>query len=183
MPKIKKATKKAEPKNTQNSKETVGVLGLGIMGSAISSNLLAAGFDVIGFDPDPRCQKRLTKAGGRVAKSVSDLGKEAKYIISSLPSPSALIENAKAIAASGKKGLIIAEASTLDLEDKIAAKKILDPKGIILLDCPLSGTGAQAKTKDLSIYSSGQSAAIKKWSRYFLALQKQITTSVALEMA
>ena len=54
MTNIKKAPKKAEPKNTQNTKETVGVLGLGIMGSAISSNLLAAGFDVIGFDPDLR---------------------------------------------------------------------------------------------------------------------------------
>ena len=172
MTNIKKAPKKSEPKNTQNTKETVGVLGLGIMGSAISSNLLAAGFDVIGFDPDLRCQKRLAKAGGKVAKSAGELGKQAQYIISSLPSANALIENAKAIAASGKKGLIIAEASTLDLEDKMQAKKILDANGIILLDCPLSGTGAQAKTKDLSIYSSGQSTAIKKMEHVFFGFAK-----------
>ncbi len=172
MAQIKKPLGKAEPKNANSPKEIVGVLGLGIMGSAISSNLLNAGFDVIGFDPSPACQKRLAKAGGKVAKTPGELGKQAKYIISSLPSANALIENAKAIAASGKKGLIIAEASTLDLEDKMAAKKILDAKGIILLDCPLSGTGAQAKTKDLSIYSSGLSSAVKKMEQVFFGFAK-----------
>lgn len=172
MATIKKTTKKSTLKNSSPALETVGVLGLGIMGSAISGNLLKAGFDVIGFDPNPTCQKRLTKAGGRVVKSAGELGKQAKFIISSLPSANALIESAKAIAASGKKGLVIAEASTLDLDDKAAAKKILDAKGVILLDCPLSGTGAQAKTKDLSIYSSGQAAAVKKMEHVFSGFAK-----------
>src|SRR5581483_7895321 len=57
---------------------------------------------------------------------------------------------------------IVIETSTLALDDKLFAKKILQKKGITLLDCPLSGTGAQAKNRDLSVYASGDKAAYRK---------------------
>ena len=57
------------------------------------------------------------------------------------------------------------EASTFKLEDKEAAEVRLREAGHVLLDCPISGTGFQAKTKDLVIYASGGSAEIKKLAR------------------
>src|SRR6185503_8693174 len=47
------------------------------------------------------------------------------------------------------------ETSTLPIEDKRRARAVLGAAGMTLLDCPLSGTGAQAKTGDLSVYASG----------------------------
>ncbi|MSP97892.1 MAG: NAD(P)-dependent oxidoreductase, partial [Betaproteobacteria bacterium] len=48
-------------------KQSVGMLGLGIMGSAMAANLLRAGFTVIGYDPVAACRARHRKAGGIVA--------------------------------------------------------------------------------------------------------------------
>jgi len=54
------------------------------------------------------------------------------------------------------------ETSTLPISDKTKAFEVLARKGITLLDCPLSGTGAQARTKDLTVYGSGDQAAFEE---------------------
>jgi putative dehydrogenase len=54
----------------------------------------------------------------------------------------------------------VMETSTLPLTNKLQARDQLAAVGVTLLDCPLSGTGAQAKKKDLAIYASGDKKAI-----------------------
>jgi putative dehydrogenase len=57
---------------------------------------------------------------------------------------------------------IVIETSTLPLEDKLLAREALAKKKVVLLDCPLSGTGAQARTGDLVVYGSGDKPAFSK---------------------
>jgi len=57
---------------------------------------------------------------------------------------------------------VVVETSTLPIEVKTAARDVLAKRGVTLLDCPLSGTGAQARAKDLLIYVSGERAAYTK---------------------
>ena len=78
-------------------KQSVGMLGLGIMGSAMAANLLRAGFTVIGYDPVAACRARHRKAGGIVAASALDVARQARILISSLPSADALVSVAKEI--------------------------------------------------------------------------------------
>lgn len=139
-------------------KQSVGILGLGIMGSAMAANLMRAGFTVVGYDPDPACARRHRRAGGIAAGSVEEVAAAAAILISSLPSAKALELTSKAI--TGKK--IIVETSTLPIAVKEAARKRLSAAGAALLDCPLSGTGAQARTGDLVVYASGSQAAFRK---------------------
>ena len=144
------------------SASTVGMIGLGIMGSAMSANLVKAGFHVLGFDPvGARCRE-LRRAGGRTAKSGRDVAARSPMIITSLPSADALASVSADIAAAGRKGQIVIETSTLPLEVKEAARKRLAATGVTLLDCPLSGTGAQARVKDLVVFASGERAAYSK---------------------
>lgn len=143
-------------------KNTVGMIGLGIMGSAMSANLVKAGFDVLGFDPVAAGCRALKRAGGRVAKSGRDVAARSRIIITSLPSAEALVSVSADIAATGKKGQIVIETSTLPLEVKEAARKRLAAAGVTVLDCPLSGTGAQARVKDLVVFASGDRAAYRK---------------------
>ena len=121
----------------------VGVLGLGIMGSAMAGNLLKAGFTVCGFDPVAAARARHRAAGGRVCADPAALAREVDVMISSLPSAAALQDCARQVTGAGAKGLVIAETSTLDIEDKRAARDVLARARVVLLDCPLSGTGAQ----------------------------------------
>jgi 3-hydroxyisobutyrate dehydrogenase/glyoxylate/succinic semialdehyde reductase len=93
--------------------------------------------------------------------------------MTSLPSPAAAEEVAHAIGASGQPSRIVVELSTLKIADKLRFEEILAKAGHIALDCPLSGTGAQAKTRDLVVYASGDSAAISRCASVFADFAKQ----------
>ena len=142
--------------------QTVGMIGLGIMGSAMSANLARAGFRVAGFDVAPRRRAEHVRAGGVAARSPRDVARRAECIVTSLPSADALSQTAAELSRSAGRGAIVIETSTLPIPVKEAARDVLAKRGVILLDCPLSGTGAQARVKDLIIYVSGDRAAYRK---------------------
>ena len=141
------------------AQRTVGMIGLGIMGSAMSTNLTRAGVRVIGYDVAPGARAAHKRAGGVPAKSPRGVARRADIVITSLPSARALADVAAELVKSAKRGTVVVETSTLPIEAKTAARDALARRGVTLLDCPLSGTGAQARAKDLLIYVSGERAA------------------------
>ena len=143
--------------------KTVGIVGVGTMGSAMARNLIAAGFKVVGRDVDPARADALAAMGGSVAGSPRAVAQAADCVLTSLPSIAAFeaaIGGADGIGAAEKPGLVAFDTSTLPIAVKEAGRDVLAETGKILLDVPLSGTGAQAVTKDLVVYASGDSAAI-----------------------
>jgi 3-hydroxyisobutyrate dehydrogenase-like beta-hydroxyacid dehydrogenase len=153
----------------RKKKGTVGVIGLGIMGGAFARNLSAAGWRVIGYDPLPAPAREAKRAGVEIAASAVEVAENAPVILTSLPSPKALQTTARALAKAKLPRRIIAEMSTLTLADKEAAEKVLRKARHILLDCPVSGTGAQAKSGDLVFYASGDKRAINRLKPMFAA--------------
>jgi 3-hydroxyisobutyrate dehydrogenase-like beta-hydroxyacid dehydrogenase len=141
---------------------TVGVIGLGIMGGAMASNLLAAGFKVIGYDLAPATRRALKRAGGVAARAGADVARRAGIVITSLPTVAALAAVSDEIARAKRGDLVVVETSTMPLEAKQAARAIVERSGATVLDCPLSGTGAQARTKDLLVYASGARSAYRQ---------------------
>jgi len=140
----------------------VGMIGLGIMGSAISTNLLQAGIPIVGYDVAENQIDILAGRGGEKSASPKEVADKTDIVITLLPSVAALDEvvwGKDGILASKHKGLIVVESGTLPLEDKRRAHGALDKAGMVMLDCTLSGTGAQAATKDLAVYGSGNRAA------------------------
>jgi L-threonate 2-dehydrogenase len=150
-----------------------GMIGLGIMGGAIARNLAERGWAVVGFDIAPAKCDALASAGVEIAASAADVARRAPVIMTSLPSPEAVLDVAVEVAECGAPARIVAELSTLFLADKLAFAATLESAGHIPLDCPLSGTGAQAETRDLVIYASGDSAAIARLEPLFLDFGKQ----------
>jgi len=134
---------------------SVGVIGLGIMGSAISANLVRSGFATFGYDVLPARRKALHRAGGIALRSSAEVAAHSQIVLTSLPSAAALHAVARELARGGRRGAIVLETSTLPIKDKTRAHGLLEAAGVALLDCPLSGTGAQAKTGDLCVYASG----------------------------
>jgi 3-hydroxyisobutyrate dehydrogenase-like beta-hydroxyacid dehydrogenase len=145
----------------------VGVVGLGIMGSAMASNMLKAGFRVTGFDVVAGARAALAKEGGKAARSAAEVARAAPIVITSLPTPAAVESVAQEIAKTRRKGVIVVETSTMPLETKERARAILAQAGISMMDCPLSGTGAQARVKDLLVYASGPKAAFDACAEIF----------------
>jgi 3-hydroxyisobutyrate dehydrogenase/glyoxylate/succinic semialdehyde reductase len=151
----------------------VGIIGLGIMGGAIARNLVDRGWRVIGFDIDAARRAELGLANVIIAADVGQVARDAPILMTSLPTPAAVEDVARAIANSGEPSRIVVELSTLALADKLSFESILTKAGHIALDCPLSGTGAQAKNRDLVVYASGDSNAIARCKSLFTDFAKQ----------
>ena len=145
----------------------IGVIGLGIMGSAIARNLVRAGFAVSGFDTDPARLAALAADGGTAAPDAAAVAAAAEVVLTSLPSIAALEATVAALVATHREGQIVCELGTLPIETKEAARVALEAAGIVLLDCPLSGTGAQAATGDLVVLASGDPAACERVAPVF----------------
>lgn len=144
---------------------TVGQIGLGIMGGAFARHLLAAGFDVLGYDIAPRARRALARAGGRVARSSAEVAAGARLLLTSLPSEAAMEQaffGSDGIAAGARAGTVVIETSTMPLELKERIRRRLARHGVELLDCPVSGTGAQAAARDIAFYASGPRAAFER---------------------
>jgi len=144
------------------AKSRVGMIGLGIMGSAMAANLVRGGFEVIGYDPVAACRARFKRAGGTAAGNALEVARSADILVTSLPSTKALAQVALEISGAKNRRQVVIETSTFPIADKEAARKLLAKAGATLLDCPLSGTGAQARTKDLVVYASGPRVAIRR---------------------
>jgi L-threonate 2-dehydrogenase len=155
---------------------TVGIVGLGIMGGAYARNLLAAGFRVIGYDVANETLEALGSSGGVPLKSARELAKHSDVVITALADPAALMS-----VCLGEHGLIhatrpeavVIETSTLPLDVKETCRAALADAGATLLDCPVSGTGAQAAAKDLLAYASGDQGAIERCRPVFDGFTRQ----------
>jgi 3-hydroxyisobutyrate dehydrogenase-like beta-hydroxyacid dehydrogenase len=132
------------------------------MGGAIARNLIAAGFRVGGFDVDSGRMNALAAEGIAACGSAAEAAQRADLVLTSLPSVAALDDTVAKLAAAPRPGLILAELSTFPIEAKERARDRLAAAGTIALDCPLSGTGAQAVTRDLALYGSGDQGAFAR---------------------
>jgi len=138
------------------------MIGLGIMGSAMAANLIRAKYRVVGYDVLEARRRAHRRAGGLAARECGDVARQAGIVICSLPSSDALRQAAAALAESARPKLIVIETSTLPLAIKEEARGVLAARGAILLDCPLSGTGSQARVRDLVVLASGDRRAYRR---------------------
>jgi len=150
--------------------QKIGMIGVGIMGAAMSANLLKAGYEIIGYDVAQLQLDALVREGGSGAGSCREVAEQADVVITSLPSGEALqqvVDAKDGLVSAQKKDLIVIETSTLTLEAKQSAHDSLNAVGVEILDCPLSGTGAQAVNKDIVVYASGNQTACKHCDAIF----------------
>ena len=153
----------------------IGLIGLGIMGSAMARNLVSAGIAVTGFDTDEDRKREAQAFGADIVDSGTAVAQAADLILTSLPNDRALTATVDAIlAAPPRPGRIVAELSTLAVEAKLAEEARLAAAGVVMLDCPVSGTGSQAKVKDLVIYASGDKKSIAAQRPMLLDFSRQV---------
>lgn len=151
---------------------TVGVVGLGIMGSSYVRNLLKNGFRVVGYDLDTARVQELQAEGMQPGKSAVDVASQCTEIITSLPSPQALHQVVAELAALGSRlrEIVVADTCTLAMADKVMAMQTLHAAGGTLLDSPVSGTGAQAAKGDLIVFASGDAEGVKRMMPVFAGI-------------
>lgn len=157
--------------------DAVGLVGLGQMGAPMARHLVEAGFAVAGHDLDPGRTAALAATGGEPCDSPAAVARRAGTgtVLTSLPSAAALetvLGGPHGLLAGAERPLLIVETSTLALHDKEVARRATEAAGATLLDCPLSGTAAQAQEKDLVVLASGDATAVEHCAPVFDAFAR-----------
>lgn len=152
---------------TSNSSITAGVLGLGIMGGEFAGHLAAEGVRTLGFDVLEDKMNALRARGGEACSSAAAVAAKADVILTSLPSAQALeaaLFGDHGVVSAGRREILVVETSTLPLDAKESARVRLAGAGgltkpeIAMMDAPVSGTGSQAASKDITVLASGDRA-------------------------
>jgi len=161
-------------KTNKKSKGTVGIIGLGIMGGAFAKNLRRAGWRVVGYDISAARRREAARAGVEIARDAAGVAAAVPTILTSLPKPQALMDTVRAIAAAKLPRKLLVEMSTFAISDKEKAARALAKAGHVVLDTPVSGTGSQAKNRDLIFYASGDPRQIKRLRPMFQAFGREV---------
>lgn len=134
----------------------IGLVGVGRMGSGMAANWAAKGFAPVLWDTDARGMHALVEQGASAASSLEQLVRETDVVVTSLPGEAALIDIARRIAACGDgSAKAVIETSTVSAACKLAARDLLAPAGIRMLDSPLIGGAMQARAAKLTVLASG----------------------------
>ena len=147
--------------------QRVGVIGLGVMGTAMSGHLITAGYEVGGYDIDPTRMDALAAAGGTPRGSAAEVAADSDLVLFSLASVEALNDAAAGVAEGAHPGLIAVEMGVLPIAAKQAAFDLLAGAGVELMDVPVSGTGLQAADATLVVLASGSKEAFEAASPIF----------------
>jgi len=145
---------------------TVGIVGVGLLGSAIASRFIKAGHAVVGFDILPERVAALTAMGGRAAPSAAAVAQSAEAVCTLLPSLAAAetaVLGRNGILAGGRPGLTVLQMSTISpaLTERLA--RAVTRKGLGFLDCPVSGTTSMIERGDGSFIVGGERALYERW--------------------
>ncbi|MER7059662.1 2-hydroxy-3-oxopropionate reductase [Streptomyces albidoflavus] len=164
-------------KTADTARPSIAWIGLGIMGSPMSENLIKAGYAVTGYTLEQEKLDRLTAAGGTAAASLAEAVREADIVITMVPaSPQveAIAYGPDGILAHAKRGALLIDMSSITPQTSIDLAKAAEEKGVRVLDAPVSGGEAGAVEAVLSIMVGGQQADFDEARPVFEALGKTI---------
>jgi 3-hydroxyisobutyrate dehydrogenase-like beta-hydroxyacid dehydrogenase len=145
----------------------VGLIGLGLMGSAFADRLSSKGFRVIGYDCDPARCRTLEHQGGAVASDASGVLRECDRVLLSLPDSrvvqSVLAESDRNL----RPGHLMIDTTTGSPLDAEALGRRLSGRGVSYLDATFSGSSAQVRAADAIILAGGEHAAFTQCEDLF----------------
>jgi 3-hydroxyisobutyrate dehydrogenase-like beta-hydroxyacid dehydrogenase len=145
---------------------TIGIVGLGLLGSAIASRFIKAGHAVVGFDILPTRVAAFTAMGGKAAPSSAAVAQSAEAVCTLLPSLAAAetaVLGRDGILAGARPGLTVIQMSTISptLTERLARE--VAGRGLGFLDCPVSGTTSMIERGDGSFFVGGERALYERW--------------------
>src|SRR5260370_35062192 len=138
---------------------TIGFIGLGNMGGPMAANLVKAGHQVTGFEVGPRAMEGLAGKGGHGVSSVAEAVAAGDVVITMLPAGPqvrSVYLDEGGVFASARRGALLIECSTIDVETARAVAARAKGAGFDMLDAPVSGGVAGAEAASLTFMVGGE---------------------------
>ncbi len=145
---------------------TIGLVGVGLLGTAVAGRLLKAGHRVVGFDIAPDRGRTLIAMGGEVAASARAVALASEAVCTLLPTLAAVesaILGPDGVAAAGKPGQVVIQMSTISpaLSVRLAAES--RARSLDFLDCPVSGTSGVVARGEGMLFVGGERRVFERW--------------------
>lgn len=150
----------------------VGLIGVGLLGSALAERLLGRGFRIVGADVDPDRRARLRSLGGEVAADASEVVSACDRVLFSLPTSGVVASVVEEVNARLPCGLMIIDTTTGSPgETETLGRRLLE-RGVVYLDATVSGSSAQTRRGEAVLMVGGDSHAFEECRDLFDALAR-----------
>ena len=143
----------------------IGFIGLGNVGAKLAGSLLRNGFSLVVRDIDSSAEKRLQDKGAGGAESGRELAEMCDVVITCMPSPAVsaqVMEEPGGVLEGLSSGKIWLEMSSTDADEIRRLGALVEGRGAIPLDCPVSGGCHRAATGNIAIFAGGKRAAFEQ---------------------
>lgn len=147
--------------------DTIGLIGTGLMGTAVAERLHAAGFGVLGWDRDPA---RLASSGAEPAESAAAVVKSCDGLVLSLPDSRVVEAVLNEVVAELRPGQVILDTTTGEPGDAARFAERLRPLGVAYLDTTISGSSEQLRRGEALCMVGGEAADFARCAGLFAAL-------------
>jgi 3-hydroxyisobutyrate dehydrogenase-like beta-hydroxyacid dehydrogenase len=158
----------------QDKAGAIGLIGVGLLGTALASRLVRAGFSLKGYDPDPEAMARLRGLGGESADTPEQVAASCLRLILVLPAPPDVQTTVDVITPYLEAGTIILDATTGDPEAVERTAALLSTRGVSYLDCEVGGSSKQAAAGDAILMCGGSPSAQQACEDIFAALSSRV---------
>lgn len=159
---------------TGTGKPRVGMLGLGLMGSAMGRRMLEQGLDVIAWDRDSEHLHVLEQAGGEAADSAAAVVAEADVVITMLPTKEIVLEVVEPLLDAWPQDKIWLQMSSVGAQEADQLTRAAQEHAVTLVDAPVSGSTQPAEQGELTILASGPDSTRERLSSIFDALASKV---------
>ena len=142
--------------------KTIGFIGIGNVGSHLANNLLKSKNNIYVYDKNINSYSNLINLKNKPCKNLQEIAMKSQIIITCLPSPKAVNNVIKTISKYLNKNHLWIEMSTTDKNEMIKLSKIVNSKGVKVLECPITGGEHRAKSGNISILAAGNKTTFRK---------------------
>jgi 3-hydroxyisobutyrate dehydrogenase-like beta-hydroxyacid dehydrogenase len=162
--------------SNNRSGSRLGFIGLGAMGGRMASRLLAAGYDLTVYNRTRERTRSLQQRGAKVAATPAGLAASVDLLLSSVADDAALEEvmfGPDGALAGARPGTVFLEMSTVSPSTSRRLHDAAGPKGLAVLDAPVSGSTPQAEQGQLVIFVGGEEEVYRRCAPILAVLGKE----------
>ncbi|MCH7559468.1 MAG: NAD(P)-dependent oxidoreductase [Planctomycetes bacterium] len=155
----------------------IGLVGLGLVGTAMAERLLAEQFEVVGFDIDSTKCEHLEQLGGKALGSPAEVAEQVKRVVLSLPDTDVVlqvVEGTGGILEAKTLPRYIIDTTTGEPDETAALAQRLAEQDIYFLDAPFSGSSQQVRDKEIIFMVGGDKKAFEECKDIFDALGEKV---------
>jgi len=150
---------------------------MGIMGLSMAQNARKAGFEVYAFNRSDKRRQMAQKAGLALALHAKEVAEQSDAVVVMVTDPKAVadvLSGPVGILSGHVQGKTLIQMSTLDEKSTLHFAKEAQEKGMVFLDCPVTGSKKQVEAAQLIILAGGDRDLINKWTPFFHSIGKTV---------